>query len=229
MPAANQSPAAEDGRRKAVSCGRGESHAESAARLQAATHAQDLAEERSCESAADCRGLERKPAVAGAAQGSAGLKPLAPGRFAGNLQDVVQLVMAYRVERASVKGGGYRTEIEKNTIKSLGAEATISISFGSDAHSDHFLGEHATEKARLVTWEMDDKFWNMLKYKKGFGKQADKEAGHKLVDAWAPKAKSSPSGSDGASLDTLTKKTAPHFCRRLVPGHHKPSGEGDGP
>lgn len=161
-------------------------------------------------------GVERKPAVAGVAQGSA-LKPLAPGRFAGNLQDVVQLVMAYRVERASVKGGGYRTEIDKKSIKSLGAEATISISFGSDAHSDHFLGEHATEKARLVTWEMDDKFWDMLKYKKGFGKQADKEAGRKLVEAWAPKAKSSPSGSDGASLDTLTKKTALTFADDWYP------------
>ena len=143
---------------------------------------------------------------------SAAGKPFGPARLMASSQNVVQLVMAYRVERESKKGGGYRLEVDdkSRSIKSLGVEPNISISFGTEAHSEHFLAEHEGENPRLVTWEMDDAFWNMIKYKKGFGKQADKDAGHEeLKKKSAPK--STPSGSDGANLDSLTKKTALTF------------------
>jgi hypothetical protein len=152
-------------------------------------------------------------AARGPAFGRAGLKPFAPPPLVGSLNDVVQLVMAYRVERESKAGGGYRVQIKDRKIVSLGEEKNISISFGTEAHSEHFLAEHGSEKPRLVKWEMNDVFWNMIKYKKGFGKKAGKKKGQQALESLSASKRPSttPGGSDGASLDSFTKKTALTF------------------
>lgn len=123
------------------------------------------------------------------------------------------MVKAYRVERAP---GGYQLKITGKNITDWnwsGSGMGISISFGDSAHSEYYSQEHSSEKwMRVVEFEMSDGFWNGLKYLKKFGKEKDQEAGKNWLEqnGWK-KSLAVPSGSDGAHLDSLTKKTALTF------------------
>ncbi|MEV5752384.1 hypothetical protein AB0L00_31595 [Actinoallomurus sp. NPDC052308] len=128
----------------------------------------------------------------------------------------VAMVMAYRVERA----GAYKIRVDANgkitTFDGTNDKYGIDISFGTADHSTYYAGEHTSDQGlRVVTFEMEEGFWNAIKYLKKFGKDSEKNAGKVWLEQ--RKIKKEPSGSDGANLSSFVKKTALHFDREWLP------------
>lgn len=126
------------------------------------------------------------------------------------------MVMAYRVERA----GGYKIRMNASgkitTFDGTNDRNGVHISFGTADHSTYYADEHKSEQGvRVVTFEMNDSFWNAIKYLKKFGKENEKKAGKSWVEQ--RNVHSVPTGSDGANLSTFVKKTALHFEPEWLP------------
>lgn len=121
------------------------------------------------------------------------------------------MVMAYRVERAK----GYKIIVDRTTNLITGFKNDgfgIDISFDDVTHSEYFAQEHADAKGlRIVTFQMNENFWNAIKHLKKFGNQKDQGKGKTWLSGNAPPNLPTPTGSDGASLSSRTKKTALHF------------------
>jgi hypothetical protein len=123
-------------------------------------------------------------------------------------------VMAYRVERAP---GGYQIHVDSNgnitTVDWAGTGMGVSISFGMPDHSSYYAGDKEGARGlRLVTFEVSAGFWNGIKFLKKFGTSNDQTRGKQWLEAhgWR-NSFTTPSGSDGASLSSFTKKTALTF------------------
>jgi len=128
---------------------------------------------------------------------------------------VVQRVSANRVEyqhnrKVETDDKGRVTRIS----------APIDISFESDDHSEYFARERKESQLaglRTVRWEMDDDWWAAAKYHAYQGKEPDGRAWKK----WYEKIESSHgkrmAASDGHSLSTHVKKSAPHFDEKWEP------------
>jgi hypothetical protein len=123
------------------------------------------------------------------------------------------MVNAYRVERAF----SYKIRINEGTKRIVTFNGTndgfgIDISFGMPTHSEYFASEHQSATGlRTVCFLMSDKFWCGLKHLKKFGKSHDQLAGKTWLEQKGALKLKEPQGSDGANLDSLTKKTALHF------------------
>ena len=92
--------------------------------------------------------------------------------------------------------------------------APIDISFEGEEHSTYFAAERGEDQLtglRTVRWEMDDDWWAAAKYHAYQGK----EPGGGKWRNWYDKIEASHgkrmAASDGASLTTQVKKSAPHF------------------
>ncbi|WP_067467811.1 hypothetical protein [Actinomadura macra] len=128
------------------------------------------------------------------------------------------MVMAYRVERA----GSYKIRVDKTgKITSFNAtddEGGVSISFVLSDHSDYFAEEHKGERGvRVVRFAMKDDFYGAIRYLKKMGKESDWKAGKQWLENKNRKKLSAPSGSDGSSLTSFTKKTALTFDAEWLP------------
>lgn len=135
----------------------------------------------------------------------------------GTKEEGCEMVAAYRVERAF----SYKIRVNENTRRIVTFNGTndgfgIDISFGMPNHSEHFASDHqGTRGLRLVTFQMSEDFWCAMKHLKKFGKAYDQNRGKSwLLNKGNLK---EPKGSDGASLDSFTKKTALHFEPAWLP------------
>lgn len=132
----------------------------------------------------------------------------------------INTAMAYRVERAP---GGYQIHVAPNgnitTFDWSGSGMGVSISFGMPDHSSYYADDKKGSRGlRLVTFEVKEGFWNALKYLKKFGSTNDQARGKQWLEAhgWSSSFPT-PTGSDGASLNAITKKTALTFDPRWEP------------
>jgi hypothetical protein len=136
----------------------------------------------------------------------------APNRAQPLRRGVVQAVMAYRVEYPK----SYKVQMNpSHVITGFGNDDGfgISISFGKPDHSEHFVQERKEDQLqglRVVSWEFNNDWYAAIMAKaekrgpnglKG-GQQSKYEKIAKLPG---------PSWSDGANLDTYTKKNALSF------------------
>ncbi|MBO9798389.1 hypothetical protein [Xanthomonas phaseoli] len=92
--------------------------------------------------------------------------------------------MAYRVERAF----SYKIRVNSSTNRivtfgGMGDRFGIDISFGNPNHSEYYTAEHKDEKGlRLVTFQMNEKFWSAIKYLKKIGKEHGHAAGKRWLE-----------------------------------------------
>jgi len=117
-------------------------------------------------------------------------------------------VMAHRVQYQHNK----KAQLDENGNITL--QAPIDISFGSETHSEYFASERGTGQLadlRTLRWEMKDDWWAAAcNYSYDQPKKLSGKAKgwlDKIKDAHPRKL----AASDGASLDSATKKAAPHF------------------
>lgn len=118
--------------------------------------------------------------------------------------------LAFRVEYPP-----YKIQLNSTNSKIVGfkgnltdEDQTISISFVMETHSDYFAGERTdVDGIRVVKFEISEDCWNAIQWK-ATGKKKDRVKANWI--ALVEKLRE-PSWSDGASLDTFTKKTALTF------------------
>ncbi|MBO9887879.1 hypothetical protein, partial [Xanthomonas phaseoli] len=104
----------------------------------------------------------------------------------------------------------------RGDVGGMGDRFGIDISFGNPNHSEYYTAEHKDEKGlRLVTFQMNEKFWSAIKYLKKIGKEHDHTAGKRWLEG--KKSLKAPAGSDCANLDSFTKKTSLHFEPAWLP------------
>jgi hypothetical protein len=135
-----------------------------------------------------------------------------PPAFRAGRPNVLQRIMAYRVEYPK----SYKVNMDaKNVIVGFGNDDAygISISFGKPDHSDHFVQERKSDQLeglRVVSWEFKDDYYAALMAK------ATKRGPNGLTTKQRSlyekiKTFPGPTWSDGANLDTYTKKNALSF------------------
>lgn len=118
--------------------------------------------------------------------------------------------MAYRVEYPP-----YKIQVnDNNQVVGFrgGAQGdnTISISFIKPDHSEYFSQDRTNViDLRVVEFEITDACWTAIMWKASGSKVGKKDVAQNWI-TWVEKLKS-PSWSDGANLDTFTKKTALTF------------------
>ena len=135
-------------------------------------------------------------------------KPVGGGRSHG----AVQAIMAYRVEYPE----SYKIHLnERGKIIGMGSDDDfgISISFGLPDHSEHFVQERGVDQQeglRVVSWEFNDDCYAALAAKASKAGSGNL-AGRAKTLYGEIKNLPGPSWSDGANLNTYTKKTALSF------------------
>ena len=118
--------------------------------------------------------------------------------------------MAYRVEYPPYKIQLNDTNHVVGFRGGAPTDKTISISFIKPDHSEYFSQERTDVIGlRVVEFEITEDCWNAIMWKEGGSNVGKKDVKPNWVER-VGKLKS-PSWSDGASLDTFTKKTALTF------------------
>lgn len=129
-------------------------------------------------------------------------------------QNVIQRVMAYRVEYPN-----YKIQIEGNKIIGFKGNPDgkgINISFILPDHSSHFASERNESQLkglRLVTFEIDDHLWEVIQWK-----ATQKGQKKNLKTKWLNEVENfkNPSWSDGSNLTKFIKQTALGFEDRWL-------------
>lgn len=134
---------------------------------------------------------------------------LALQRSVGNrvVTQMIQRVNAYRVEYSH-----NRKVATEESGKVTGLTAPIDISFVMPDHSEYFASERKQDQItglRRVSWEMNDDWWDAVRFKIGVGPNKLSGKAQNWYDKMGKAGK--PAWSDGASLTKFIKQTALHF------------------